>query len=376
VSTQPNVTDVGVLKDRDDSHGLPLVVKSNGVEYIQDGHHRLTQQYLRGDKTAKVRYVDLDKKPSTNVFCSTGEGGGVDPTCGKGNGSAEGGAPKGTPIAAHPSDSSPGKGKADGTGGDTSGSVDPKNKPGERHRLVGKDRTHEGVPLDTAKNMTAEQARDAVKWHDGMVQVGHNAPSANLKDDATRPSLSDGERGALQKYSYHNDGPLNARKRGYGKTDSPYGEEFFKEMDTQLQSAFDKAPVMKKPVTVVRGMPVNNAQHLEGFLAKMNEGLGKGGEVDLPGYTSTAVPGGLAYKMGLGKAEGAIPKPFAGFGTAGRVHMKINAVHGLDMGPHSQLPGESELLLDHRSKYKVKSVTQAKDGTWNVELDQLAPKRG
>jgi hypothetical protein len=58
--TQPVVTVNGMDKPRDDSHGLPLVVHSNGVNYIQDGHHRLSKDYFEGKTHARVRYVDLD----------------------------------------------------------------------------------------------------------------------------------------------------------------------------------------------------------------------------------------------------------------------------------------------------------------------------
>ena len=82
--TQKVITDVGLAKPADNSYGLPLVVKSNGIRYIQDGHHRLTQELLKGNKSARVRYIDLDEKAITNAFCPTGEGGGVDPSCSPG----------------------------------------------------------------------------------------------------------------------------------------------------------------------------------------------------------------------------------------------------------------------------------------------------
>lgn len=59
-STQHEITRNGLEKPRDDSYGLPFVVHSNGVLYIQDGHHRLAQQAFAGETTANVRLVDLD----------------------------------------------------------------------------------------------------------------------------------------------------------------------------------------------------------------------------------------------------------------------------------------------------------------------------
>lgn len=59
--TQSRVTGQGLDKPDDNSEGLPLVVKSNGVEYIQDGHHRLTKMVISGKTKAKVRYLNLDE---------------------------------------------------------------------------------------------------------------------------------------------------------------------------------------------------------------------------------------------------------------------------------------------------------------------------
>lgn len=59
-ATQPRVTRAGVYGPRNDSHGLPLVVESNGIRYIQDGHHRLSRELFDGNKEARVRFVRKD----------------------------------------------------------------------------------------------------------------------------------------------------------------------------------------------------------------------------------------------------------------------------------------------------------------------------
>lgn len=71
--TQGTVTVEGMDKPRDDSYGLPLVIHSNGVDYIQDGHHRLAKDYFAGKHEAPVRYLDLDglKKPATDKLAAT-----------------------------------------------------------------------------------------------------------------------------------------------------------------------------------------------------------------------------------------------------------------------------------------------------------------
>lgn len=42
--------------------GFPIVVKAGGVRYHHDGLHRMVAAILRGERTIKARFVDLDKK--------------------------------------------------------------------------------------------------------------------------------------------------------------------------------------------------------------------------------------------------------------------------------------------------------------------------
>ena len=62
-ATQSRVTVQGIDKPGDNSAGLPLVVQSNGVRYIQDGHHRLAKELFDGKTEAQVRILKLDDKP-------------------------------------------------------------------------------------------------------------------------------------------------------------------------------------------------------------------------------------------------------------------------------------------------------------------------
>ncbi len=71
--TQSLVMVHGMEKPRDLSDDLPLVVHSNGVNYIQDGHHRLAKDYFDGKDVAKVRYVDLDAKKGRSLLEHTEE---------------------------------------------------------------------------------------------------------------------------------------------------------------------------------------------------------------------------------------------------------------------------------------------------------------
>jgi hypothetical protein len=49
------------------SKKLPVVVRAHGVNYIADGHDRLTARWLRGKNKAKVRHVNLGDVPSPAV---------------------------------------------------------------------------------------------------------------------------------------------------------------------------------------------------------------------------------------------------------------------------------------------------------------------
>lgn len=247
-----------------------------------------------------------------------------------------------------------------GATGDTK-TYDPRRK-----RTLGREHTDEGVELKKAKLLDHDGNRDALAWHDGMTMVGRNAPSGALPPGSRPDGLSDLERGALQKYSYKNDRPLNGMLRGREGWDAgtPYNRGFYEEMHAQLQAAFAKAPVLAKPVRVVRGMKIDDPAALDKFVRGVAKAHESGMAVQLDGYTSTTTGQGVLAKLGL--APG-IPKAFRG-----NVTMKINAVHGIDMGPHSRLPGEAELLLNHGSRFKVRSVVKKKDG-YHVELDQLPP---
>ena len=43
---------------------LPVVVRLGGKLIIHDGHHRLSAAQLRGDQTARCRFIDLDEDDS------------------------------------------------------------------------------------------------------------------------------------------------------------------------------------------------------------------------------------------------------------------------------------------------------------------------
>jgi hypothetical protein len=278
-----------------------------------------------------------------------------------------------------------GGGKAQDGGNGDGDAVTPtvKADPAALRRRPGtKGTTHEGVDADRAGKLTRDEAKEVLRYNDDLgFMVNGQGKNRGLPAETRPKGLSDTERGALQKYSFKNDLPLNQALRrgdldkmaadqpvGYRNmagqdAKTPYPPAFFQEMHAQMQGAFAKAPVLSSPVKVVRGMKLS-PDNQKAFASKMEAAMTSGGAVSFDGYTSTARPAGVLAKMGLGSG---IPGPFRG-----NVSVSINAVHGLDMSPHSQLPGEGEFLINHGAKFKVKKVTMKKDGL-HVELDQLPP---
>jgi hypothetical protein len=265
-----------------------------------------------------------------------------------------------------------------GEGGTATATAKPTqpSKPQSTYRPIQRDNTttYEGVPLSHAKNISREEADSAIQRHDNMTLIqGSNLPNRNLPNE-TRPELNEHQRGALQKYSYLNDGPLNRKLRGNedwhhdpktGK-EVPYGEEFYNRMHEHLQSAFAQAKPMKHPVRVVRGMnfgPDREKEHAE-FISKMQHAAEHGKQVGFNGYTSTTRPNGLMYHLGM---QTGVRKPFQG-----NVTYKIDATHGLDMQPHSQLTGEGEFLLPHGARFNVHKVEQV-GGGHHIHLKQIPP---
>lgn len=177
-----------------------------------------------------------------------------------------------------------------------------------------------------------------------------NGPNPALSA-AARPDLTQEEETAVREYTgsaYHT---LNRDLRQTGTPPKKYGPTH-----AALQAAFDKAPRIKPPVTVVRGMQLDDAAKAT-FLAAVTAADQSAKPLELHGYVSTATtPDG---------------KPLAGF--AGNVTMVIDATHGLDLKPHSVFPLENELLLNHGARFKVMGTHTDPSGNVTVRLAQLHP---
>jgi len=236
--------------------------------------------------------------------------------------------------------------------------------------------TFEGVPKKVAKNITRNQAMDVLNWQNNM---GENISEWNK--DLPKESqlyLNTLEAGAVQKYTYLSDGPLNRRLRGdpnWRKDEIgnriPYSDAYYDVLDEQLQTVFKKVKTFPKPVKTVRGMQLSE-QDLHTLMQKS----ARGSVVQFAGYTSTTVVDAATQrKMDQGLTDG-VRRAFKG-----NVSMEINAIHGVDTKPYSQLSHENELLLNHNSEFRVRRIKR----TWSrrtgklvglkIVLDQLPPKQ-
>lgn len=225
----------------------------------------------------------------------------------------------------------------------------------------------QNLPKGSGEDGAREKAKQDIKWKDGATLiVGSNRANSSLPNE-TRPQLDDTERGALQNYSYQGDVPLHAKLRGQDYSWSHKTEEFIDELQKGLDSAFTKAPTMKTPVRVVRGM--NPPQEvMEQFVKKFQQGQKTGVPVTIDdSYASTTRPGFLSELMDKMGLKDAVKKPFQG-----SIKLTIDACHGIDMMPFSKLTGESELLLPRGAQFDVVAVKQ-KGGTCHVHLKQRPP---
>lgn len=223
--------------------------------------------------------------------------------------------------------------------------------------------THGGGGFSYPAGYTPPKSLSLASVKGGTIPVG---PNPNVPA-ATRPALTAPEAKAITAYTDVNVyRPLNESLKA-GETpkkkgalarllgaDDPGG------VHEKLQQAFDKAPVLDKPVVVKRGINPRKTEELAQFFTER-----AGTVVKLPGYQSTS-----AFKA----PEGEDPFHSAGGGYKGTIKFTIHAVHALDVRPYSKFPDEDEILLPHNSEYHVGRV-ERRGGELHVELHQLPPKK-
>ncbi len=155
----------------------------------------------------------------------------------------------------------------------------------------------------------------------------------NMKlPDTSRPELDIEERAEVWDYTREAYEEMNSRLRRGASPDS-----------FPLQAIINKADEFPDPVTVRRGIDIEDDDELEALLESFRNAAEAGEMVEFPGFTSTAATGG------------AFP---------GNVQLEILARKGLDASNYTGNAGE--LLLAASSNFRVLSVK----GT-RIKLEQV-----
>ena len=168
-----------------------------------------------------------------------------------------------------------------------------------------------------------------------------------LLPNEARPKLTPDETTAVQKWTSSAYIPW---ARALRETGAPPPQ--FAKADADMQSAFAKAKLFTTPVAVERHLTLS-ATDLASFVANAQQSMTTGQPVAYDSYQATSTD--------------PVPPNFHG-----NVEMRINAIHGLDIGPHHHHPHVKELLLNHQSQFKVTSVQQV-GNKWVISYDQLPP---
>jgi hypothetical protein len=120
-------------------------------------------------------------------------------------------------------------------------------------------------------------------------------------------------------------------------------------MYASLQKQFAAIKPFKPPVKVHRGITVS-ADVLAGLEASARKAMATGGAARMPGFISTSTKSDSAFD--------------------GNVKFEIMANQGIDLKPYSHFAAEEELLLNHNTKFRVKSVDNV-GGQLTIKMEQI-----
>lgn len=173
-----------------------------------------------------------------------------------------------------------------------------------------------------------------------------NKDNAEAMPQEANPKLNKQERQALQAYGQTLYSALNKPLRSGEEVSESYQDKH-----EALQSAFAKVQPFASPVTVYRGIDVRNPATSE-----IVQGLLKAADSEKPitflGYQSTTLNKEIAETFGE------------------NVQLEIVAHQGLDLRGEATNPGEEELLLNHRSRFRVVDVQKTKN-QYHFKLEQV-----
>jgi hypothetical protein len=110
----------------------------------------------------------------------------------------------------------------------------------------------------------------------------------------------------------------------------------------RMRAAFDSVPPLKTPVTVYRGVALDEAGSAR-LSQQIAQAKANGGVMEMQGFVSTSADIGTALDFAKGKKSSVV--------------FEISAKKGIGVDGLSKF-AEHELLLDHQSKFKIVGVKQ------------------
>jgi len=121
----------------------------------------------------------------------------------------------------------------------------------------------------------------------------------------------------------------------------------------QLSTAISEQPDFKTPIEVYRGMSFRNPTDRDAFLSNVDRG-----EFRSNGFLSTTIDPGVA-------------KDYAKPMEHGSAVIKIKAKKGLWTGRNVSAGGEREMILNHKSRFKVTTRKKLASGAHYIEMEQV-----
>jgi len=211
---------------------------------------------------------------------------------------------------------------------------------------------------DKALGKTPPVATDSFKSKKEAVKKAA-AKAMGKSENGARPQLTEDEESALEHYTAS--AWINDELRGLPLR--PEATQFFteerrNEVRRNLASVFSKAKPLLHPILVYRGKGFDTEEEMNKFLSDAKDAVSSGKEIIEKGYMSTSTDKGSTegYKGNYG------------------VSIEVEAKKGIDL-KHYGAGGVGEFLLDHGSRFKVKTIKKGEDGKPVVVFVQVGDNR-
>lgn len=224
-----------------------------------------------------------------------------------------------------------------------------KGETGEAVLPVGKALPTQSAEPTTTKTTTSTKTKEApsapAQWSGGVKPLEGSSAHPQLKEHFDSVKLTSGEKSSIRSYTGSSYYSLNSAMRSC-PPDFDCVEGSQRDKMNNILSALNKAGSLPKPTVVRRGISLTGST-LTKFLATVKQTQEAGGEFNFDSFASTSTTGGFG----------------------GNVKFEILAKRGLFVRSISQHPGEDEVILSPKSKFKVNEVVEI--GSYGKTLIRL-----